>query len=356
MNRWMLCAGIALALATGVPASAQGFDPESGDTGDGWAPPPDNPPDNNQNQNNGQQNNGQNNGWNQGNQNQGNQNQGNQNQGNQNQGWNQQPNNQGNGQQQQGNGQQGWFNNNGQDQERPPGMGGDQNGGGNQDQTPAGETDHDQVGFGISFFGINELAIAPSGIGDSLNLRLATVGIRYWLGTVGIDVGIGLGTTTRKDFNTCQADPGGPIDCGAGSHRDGGIDGAFGFGLHLGLPIAIKSSRHATLLFIPELGFAYGSATVFVSATDPAFDLDLTGLQIDAGLRVGGEVQFGAIGLPNLGLQLSIGIGIRWNKTTAENGTPAMDPAAVGRETTNVSLRTVANDLLNGLVRLNYYF
>ena len=82
-------------------------------------------------------------------------------------------------------------------------------------------------------------------------------------GTVGLDLGIGLGTTIQKDFNTCPGpDSGDPGRCDSRT-RVGGLDGAFGIGAHLGLPVAVSTSRHAAFLIIPEVDFAYGQATVF---------------------------------------------------------------------------------------------
>ncbi len=316
-----VCA-LSLALVTQV-AGAQ-VDPESGDTGQGWEPPPppaeQSPPPAEQPppaQSGG--------------------------------GWQAPP---AGGQ---AGGQPAWFN---RDGERPPGMGTSESSEQPTEEAPAGETDHDRVSLGIAYFGINRLAITPTDLGDrTLNLNLATVGIRYWLGTVGLDIGVGVGSTSRKNYNTCLDAETGAIDCNAPRTRTSGLEGVFGLGLHVGLPIAAATSRHATLLVIPEIDFAYGKGTLIPDYTaDTAFDIDITGLRFDVGLRVGGEFQFGAIGLPNLSLQLTVGLGLRWSSQSASNKTAATDPGALGFDSTNLEVRTVANDLLNGLVRLNYYF
>ncbi len=321
-----VCA-LSLALVAQI-ASAQ-FDPESGDTGQGWEPPPpatEEPPPAAEEPPPTQPSGG---------------------------GWQAPPTG---GQGGSGGQQPAWFN---RDRERPPALGGNEEPPA-ADEPAAGETDHDSVSIGLAYFGINRVRISPAGLGDGpLNVNLATVGIRYWLGTVGLDIGVGLGTTMRKDYNTCldTTDPANPtVDCNAPRSRIAGLESAFGLGLHFGLPIAAATSRHATLLIIPELGFAYGKGTLIVDYNNPALDIDTKGLQLDVGVRVGGELQFGAIGLPNLSLQLTVGLGLRWSSQSAANGTDATSPAAVGFETSQVDLRTVANDLLNGLVRLNYYF
>lgn len=301
---------VVLSLLTGAVANAQ-WDPESGDTGQGWAPPPAEPtPPPQQPQPPPQQ-------------------------------WGTPP-----PAEPAPPAQSAWGQG---EEERPPGMGGAPRSGVDR---PAAETDHDSVSFGISFFGLNGINVAPANLGGgALNLALPTVGIRAWFGTVGLDVGIGLGTTTRKTFNTC---PG--TNCDSERVRDGGINGGFGFGLHVGVPIAAAKSRHATFLIIPELGFAYGGATLFVPGDDASADIGLSAIQLDAGVRVGGELHFGAIGLPNLSLQLTIGLGLRYTSRSAENSVPNLDPSVVGLAETDLQIRTIANDLVNGTIRLNYYF
>ncbi|MCB9632611.1 MAG: hypothetical protein H6721_10815 [Sandaracinus sp.] len=311
----------ALTLLGAATASAQ-WDPESGDTGQGWQPPPaeqtpppqETPPPQQTPPPQGG-------------------------------GWGQPP-----AEQPPAGG--GW----GSESERPPGMGGVA---APADQTPAGETDHDQVGAGISFFGVNRINVAPANAGGALSLTLPTVGARIWFGGVGLDIGLGLGTTTQKTYNSCPGGTttGGCVDPATGDSETqvSGIDGGFGIGLHVGVPIAAAVSRHAAFLIIPEVGFAYGQATLYnpLSADQ---DVDLSGIQLDVGVRVGGEVHFGAIGLPNLSLQLTIGLGLRYSSRSAKNSVPFMDPSLVDFSETELSIRTIANDLMNGTIRVNYYF
>lgn len=323
MIRGFVSGVCALFLALAAPIASAQFDPESGDTGQGWEPPPpppaEEPPPAEQPPAQGAG------------------------------GWAAPP---AGGQ---GGGQPAWFN---RDGERPPGLGNGEEPAQQAEETPAGETDHDSVSLGISYFGVNQLTITPGDLGDSrIRLNLATVGIRYWLGAVGLDIGVGLGTTTRKNYNTCLDAETGAIDCDAPRAATSALKGVFGLSLHVGVPIAAATSRHATLLVIPEIDFAYGTGTLIPDFTlDDSFDISISGVQLDVGLRVGGEVQFGAIGLPNLSLQVTVGLGLRWSTQSAANGRAATDAAALGFESTNLEVRTLANDLLNGLVRLNYYF
>lgn len=205
--------------------------------------------------------------------------------------------------------------------------------------------------MGITFFGVDELAVGTAS--NNGTLTMPKLGIRYWLaGSVGLDIGLGLGIVNTKDINTCPAG-----DCDAPSVRTGGINGGFGIGLHLGLPIAISKGAHHALLFIPEFGLGYGTMTLYSGDMgDPLDDISMSGLQIDAGIRIGAEVHFGGIGLQNLSLQLSIGLGIRYRSGSSENSRPTPGPFAIGEEATSFQLLSIHNNALNGTLRLNYYF
>ncbi len=338
--RFMTALSIAATLAFGATASAQ-WDPESGDTGDGWEAPPEQPaqpaqPQQQQQQQQQQpapqqpapqpqpQPQQQPNAWQQP---------------------PAQPQQPVQPQQPQQPQQNAWYNG---DQERPPAMGGTPA----EPDAPAGNSDHDQVGFGLSFFGVNSVNVTPAGanVGE-LSMPLPTVGIRYWFGNVGLDFGVGLGTTSRKEINSCT-----DVDACSMTERIGGIDGGFAIGAHIGLPIAISTGEHWALLAIPEIDFAYGTASIFQSASDTALDISLSGIQFDVGVRFGGEFHFGGIGLPNLSLQATIGLGLRYAASSAANNVAFGDPRIIDFESNSLSIRTIANDLLNGLVRINYYF
>lgn len=232
-----------------------------------------------------------------------------------------------------------------------------------------GGTDHSQVSYGISYFGLNDIRLVPTGatIGNgadaatipSATIQMPRIGARLWFGSIGLDLGVGLGIGQSKSFDTCPRENVGTDEapafaCGT-EQRLGGLDGMFAFGVHAGLPIVVNEGQHYALLVIPEVDFSYGTGSLF-HPENPDGDVGFTAWQIDAGLRFGAEVQFGGIGLPNLGLQFTVGLGFRYHQATAEDTQLADVPTLVSAKSSELSIRTVANDLLDGLVRLNYYF
>lgn len=305
---WLTAAFIAASGLIGNQASAQ-FDPESGDTGE-WQPPPEQPP---VQQPPPPQQQPPQNTW-------------------------QQPPTQPPAQQPAWNAQA----------EQPPGMGTDTETPG---QTPRadGETDHSQVSFGLTFFGLDNITVEPRGFRDEepVSLRMPVIGARLWLTeSIGLDVGIGFGYRSEEDFVTCAG------DCGAET-KVAGLDGAFGIRLHVGLPIALQTYSHFNILLIPEVGFSYAGATFYTPGDDPAADFDIDTTVFDLGVRVGGELQFGFWGVPNLALQATIGLGMRYQSRNVKNSLP--EPSAVEGNSTDISLRTIADDL-GSTIRILYYF
>ena len=254
--------------------------------------------------------------------------------------------------------QQGWFN--GQQQEAPPTA---------PAEAPA-DNDHAAVvgSVGFTFFGVDRIRIEPNGVrddGSPMSLHMPTVGIRYWLSEmIGLDIGVGLGVTTSKDNESCGT---GTTNCDD-PVQYAGISGGFGFRILAGLPISVATKKHFNVVLAPEIAFARGSATLFGTTSNmnepTEADVDLVGMHIDLGARFGGEIQFGFWGLPNLSIQASIGLNFRYSSMTAANGVAGDDadaiadpgrPNPLGLETNGWSIRTLVDDLLNGSVRIIYY-
>jgi hypothetical protein len=188
------------------------------------------------------------------------------------------------------------------------------------DKRAEGETDHDRVigRFGVTYFDIASLPIANPILGGAGTLTSSTiaapvVGIRYWLQrNLGIDVGVGLGFAGGSQES---------VTTNAGVTTDTTIDklSTTGFAFHGGLPIAFAHGRHYSFLVIPELTFGVTSGTLKPTApaappgvnpvTPP--EQDLSGFLFDGGVRVGAEVHFGFIGIPELALQASVGLSYR---------------------------------------------
>jgi hypothetical protein len=131
------------------------------------------------------------------------------------------------------------------------------------------------------------------------------VGIRYWLQrSLGLDVGAGVGWRTGSTHVTDVT--------GMTSSTDSNTP--TGVAIHAGLPIAIMNSTHYSFLIIPETTFGFTSETFKAPA---AMDINLSGLRWDIGGRVGAEVHFGFIGVPQLALQGSLGLFFEYTQIKA---------------------------------------
>jgi hypothetical protein len=183
---------------------------------------------------------------------------------------------------------------------------------------PADEGLNDHQRFihhlGVTYFDITDLPIAnqftgtgtpgPGGITSS-TVSAPVVGVRYWLNDrFGIDGGIGIGLAGGSD----QAVAG-------GTSTTVSKTSSTGFALHGGLPIALAEGKHYAFLAIPEFTVGFTSAT-YTPASAAAGgtggpNQDLSGFLLDLGARVGAEIYFGFIGIPQLALQASVGLSYR---------------------------------------------
>lgn len=158
------------------------------------------------------------------------------------------------------------------------------------------KTDHQQVvgHWGVGYFGVTSVpdGLATGGTGSIETTGAPAVGVRYWMNSkMGLEAAIGLGFTHES---------------GTSNGTDLGSIGTSAFLLHLGAPFALASSQHFTFELIPELAFGYGAQ----SQTDPA-DPNTpkgSGYLFSLGGRIGAEIQFGFIGIPQLSLQGSLGL------------------------------------------------
>lgn len=167
-------------------------------------------------------------------------------------------------------------------------------------------TDHAaMVGhFGVGWFGVMQL---PAG-GESLTIPTGTMGnnidagtlsapalgARYWLSEgLAIEGALGIGVTsngvTTRNGNT-STDANGPH--------------LFGMAFHGGLPLVFATSQHFAFELVPELnvGFVTGGQTLAMN------DASISGVLLQVGARVGAEIQFGFIGIPELSLQGTVGL------------------------------------------------
>ena len=154
--------------------------------------------------------------------------------------------------------------------------------------------DHDQaVGhFAVGYFGVSNLPLGTPGGNGATAVSQGTIvapviGARYWLSQrLGIDAGVGFS------------------DSSAG----------WGFALHGGVPLALATSKHMTFELIPEATVAFAGNSVATTS--------YSGFRLDVGARIGGEIQFGFIGIPQLALQATVGVYLEhdsWGVSTPAN-------------------------------------
>jgi hypothetical protein len=115
---------------------------------------------------------------------------------------------------------------------------------------------------------------------------------------------VGLGFTTTFGSNSASTG-------GATVSQDANAPTAFV--IHGGLPIAFASAKHYTFELIPEVNVGYAQMAIT--------DGDRNGLHFDVGARVGTEIHFGFIGIPQLSLQASVGLRVDVNQTKDETTT-----------------------------------
>jgi hypothetical protein len=168
---------------------------------------------------------------------------------------------------------------------------------------------------------------------DATVLNAPAVGVRYWFSEMlGVDVALGLRTfggsitqhyarTATDESETWEADV-----------KNQQVS-QFGLLFHAGVPIALHAEKHYTFLVVPETNIGISSGTLKAVATfqDPEAtqpvqvpaDIKLSGLRFDMGGRVGAEIHFGFMGVPNLALQAGVGLYLSYTKISAKGGSYA---------------------------------
>jgi hypothetical protein len=227
-------------------------------------------------------------------------------------------------------------------------------GGGQTIKVDDNSPDHDRfIGrFAVGYFGVSQLPTANptlngGGIGGLAagTVSAPTIGVRYWLNRMwGIDGGLGLGLS------------GGSTEVVNGATTTS-TDKASNFGavLHGGVPVALAHGKHYTFLVIPEMNIGFTSGTI-KQVNGP--DVDLSGFRFDLGGRVGAEVHFGFIGIPELSLEGSVGLAFHRQafkaKTTLANGTTSS--ASDGTTTFGTNVQSDPWALFVNNISAFYYF
>jgi hypothetical protein len=223
-----------------------------------------------------------------------------------------------------------------------------------------GISDHEKVvgKFGVMYFGVTQQPIgqgAPAAVTQG-TVQMPMIGVRYWLQErLGLDLGLGFNFLSSSRATQANGQPETTTDGPA----------VVAVGLHGGVPLAFAYGKHYKFLLVPELNVGYATQTEAAqnvapgTATPP--DIHRTGFRFDVGARIGTEIQFGFIGIPELALQASVGLNYRrqvWHASqdAAPPGVPNPSSSSFG---TNDLRTTVQSDpwaLFVNNISAIYYF
>ena len=166
-------------------------------------------------------------------------------------------------------------------------------------------SDHEKVvgHFGVGYLGLTKIPIAQGTSAATPGaVNAPVIGVRYWLGEkLGLDLGVGLGIT------------GGSTETVTGNVTTTTDQaGLFGMAFHGGVPLVLAHQKHYKFLLIPELNLGFATQTETppnpTNAPNAPGDISRTGFHIDIGARIGSEIHFGFIGVPQLSLQATVGL------------------------------------------------
>ena len=219
-----------------------------------------------------------------------------------------------------------------------------------------GVTDHEKVvgHFAVGYMGVTDLPLGtgPANAAPAGRTTVSTpvIGIRYWLNPrIGIDAGLGIVVTSES----AEAQNGNVNTSVDGPALNGGL-------LHGGLPIALNTGKHYTFQLVPELNVGVASRTEKFSGTNAPPDLKHTGFRLDAGARVGAEIHFGFIGVPELALQASVGLYISrqaWkNSQDSGNGVPNNLSSSYGTTALSTNVQSNPWAIFTNNISALYYF
>jgi hypothetical protein len=209
-----------------------------------------------------------------------------------------------------------------------------------------GESSHDQMigRLAVGYLGAREVPVGltDGGVLGQQFVNAPVIGVRYWLDEMlGIDVGLGVHISSS----------GSEVTTAAGS-ADADGPSTTAFLLHGGVPLSLASTGNFSFQIVPEMNVGFASRSI-----DDA-DLKGSGFRFDIGARAGAEVHFGFIGIPELSLQGSVGLGLALNSWKGEDDA---DGAAIeSSEGSSMVLATsVQNDpwdIFTSSVSALYYF
>ena len=174
--------------------------------------------------------------------------------------------------------------------------------------------------FAVGYMGISQIPIGNEGAGaNGLGLVAGSVtapiiGVRYWFQrNLGVDAGVGFGYTTSSTTTVT-----GNVTTNVDNPSQ------LGFALHGGLPIAFAEGHHYTFELVPEATLGFANGTIKAPPAGPggvqAPDISENGFRIDVGARIGAEIHFGFMGIPELALEASVGLYVRHQQYSLSQG------------------------------------
>jgi len=202
------------------------------------------------------------------------------------------------------------------------------------------KSDHEAVigRLGVGYLGTLATPLgAPVG-SQSLNAHL--VGMRYWAQQ-------GLAITAGLGFNSVS---------GSDSDRGQTVDAAAAttFALKGGVALALASGKHFTFVLEPQAAFGYSTQKITVPGGNTT--IDHSGNRFALGATIGGEIQFGFMGIPELALVGSVGAAFDTQSGKTVTTSPA-GTAEVAFARTGISTFTLANpwNIFSGNIAAIYY-
>jgi hypothetical protein len=203
-------------------------------------------------------------------------------------------------------------------------------------------------------------------------LNAPVIGMRYWISDLlGIDAGIGFRNYSGSvKQHVADLTPGQELETNI-EQKD---VNQFGMLIHAGVPLALHAEKHWVFEVIPELNLGFSSGKMQDPAKGqyvpqgaaPTYmnDIKFSGLRFDVGARAGAELHFGFIGVPNLSLQATVGLYLRYDSYKAKgggnpNGTPTW-PDTLSYSRSNMTIGTSVQDAPWSIFTKNvaalYYF
>lgn len=163
-----------------------------------------------------------------------------------------------------------------------------------------GSTNHSRF---VEDFAVGLLGAGTIGLdGSPINLSAPVIGARYWMTEkMGIDAGIGIAmsgaSNSAGDTTTDVPEP-------------------FGLVLHGGIPLVMADSQYVAFQVVPEMTIGLAGNTIEGNPDDTETDAFHFGL----GARVGAEVHFGFIDMPQLSLQAGVGVALTYDRVSQTQG------------------------------------